>query len=461
VGKYGVCACVSPSARRLSGVGEEEKEGIDCSLKPLLSQRGDRLLVLRGAMAPRDPQGFHRAQHASASLVVLSDSRTNADGYFFSTASVGKVARFKLTGWGLRDNTPAVFVGVGCHEGTAATVVTADAEEVYLDVEGVGAGDWDVCSNGELIGRLHVTARAAVGVWVASATPRDRTTEPYDAAAHSPLPRPHDAEEARGPLAVEVQGLGLTNSDRIALLGNNRTCGIDGSGSALTLRIDGRVKAAATSDFARWEPQRLAGPESLFDHVPGRRCTATPAATACDACDRSDCLRMCAEDQRCVAAQISRRGGDCVLHRDCTSKTSLTAPEQDLHFRRAGIVAEESLMALRSKLAVLSFAPVEIAGGLGGTLKVCFCDSTLRPCAGIDSFTVEIGVLHVSDVARHASRPLAATQLCRHQHHDGLACLPVDPVAPNARNRAPLVMSGASANSSNANATNTTNTTNA
>lgn len=249
----------------------------------------------------------------------------------------------------------------------------------------------------------------------------------------------------------------MTKDDRIALLGSNQTCGTDAPGSLLGLRLDGRARSAGIKDFARWEPQIIAGPESLFDIVPGRRCEAAPEAGTCDSCDRLACLRACAEDPLCVAAQLPRAAAGCILHRACTATASLAAPEHDLYLRRGDADAEKTQVALRSNLAMLSFAPVEIAGGLGGTLKVCFCDSAQRPCGGVDSFKVEIGVVHVSGVACQASRPLAATHSCRHQMHDGLACLPVDPVAPNARYLAPT----ARTYPNEINETNQTNATNA
>merc|ERR1719326_886678 len=168
-----------------------------------------------------------------------------------------------------------------------------------------GVGDWSVCAGDAVIGQLHVTARALGGVWAATSSPRQRTSEPFDADAHGPLLRLLDPEEPDGLLAVEIQGVGLGPRDRIALLANNQTCGVDDTESSLELRIDGRVGAPSVADFARWEPRLLSGPESLFDAMPGRNCPLVKSALSCPTCGKAECLRRCAE-KKCVAAQIPR-----------------------------------------------------------------------------------------------------------------------------------------------------------
>ena len=45
----------------------------------------------------------------------------------------------------------------------------------------------------------------------------------YDAGNYTPLSAPLSLEDMDG-VAVEIQGYGLNTSDRIALLGENRTC---------------------------------------------------------------------------------------------------------------------------------------------------------------------------------------------------------------------------------------------
>jgi hypothetical protein len=85
-----------------------------------------------------------------------------------------------------------------------------------------------------------------------------------------PLPPPLDPEDMEG-IAVEVQGLGLKTSDRIAILGENRTCGVDEGGSVLGLRVGGLM---ATAPFEKWEPKVLTGGGigQLYTRVAGRAC---------------------------------------------------------------------------------------------------------------------------------------------------------------------------------------------
>jgi hypothetical protein len=280
-------------------------------------------------------------------------------------------------------------------------------------------------------------------------------------------------------IAVEIQGLGVNASDRIALLGENKTCGVDEGGSVLGLRVGG---LQATAPFEKWEPKVIKGGGigQYFSRVEGRACPAdekkglpisnkyktdpegnftaylrlpdtknaklrTTCEYDCNAkgknckpCPLEKCLRDCFNEMAhiCAAVTVSRTGSGCSFYSSvCSMDTAKADPAQDTYFKRwevEGSALDVSL--LESNLTRLSFAPVALTHNRGAALKVCFCDSVLHPtCSTPADFDVELGRLHISGAMCQAVRPLAATHDCRHQDYSGLACTPKPPVQESGR----------------------------
>jgi len=457
VGRYTVCACVVAAARNLSSSSDA-----DCEYGQISATTGDKVFTIRSGLKPRASHGYNRTQRTSGSLVRVGEAKTNYSGYPYDTIrEIRKTVDFSLTGWGLAQYTPPITVGTSACPGTIEALLSfATPDEAFFSAA-LSAGTYILCSDGDLVARLAVTGRAAAGVWAAAA--RNRTDNPYDAGNYTPLSAPLSLEDMDG-VAVEIQGYGLNTSDRIALLGENRTCGIDEGGSELGLRAGG-VTGAAPFEMFEAHVIHGGGLTQLFSRVEGRACPTTPlndkrsgyfedpeglfnayetAVTCetacvttkkgkktiktCQPCGLEKCLRDCYNmpANKCAAVTISRTGSGCTFYPAiCSVASSALDATQDTYFKRFEYGTADVHRALKSNLTTLSFAPVAVTHARGAALKVCFCDSALHPtCSKAADFDVELGRLHISGATCQAARPLAATHDCRHQDHSGLACVP-------------------------------------
>jgi hypothetical protein len=445
-GRYTVCACV-----------RDEAYNYACKYEPISAVNGSKVIIVKGEMAARAKQGYDRAQRTSGSLVTVGQTRTNSSGYFYDIIrELSTVVDFSLTGWGLANHTPAVMLGKKECPGTInAKLVTVTEDKAHFSATvgqpaqksgepgeagqtgetGDGSGEYVVCSGDDVVGRMTVTARAAFATW--AHVPFARSAEPYDAGNYTPMPDLLSPEEMDG-MAVEVQGYGITASDRIALLGENKTCGVDDGGSTIGLLVGGVQKSAA---FEKWVPKVINGggieqmfvrvegracpnnergnkkpnplkyrldPEGLFSHNDRAKdngkidteCTTTDESGAKVACPADLCLKKCYEDPAhvCAAVTIERDGVGCNFYSAiCTTDSAASDKEKDTYFKRLPDGEVEDYYATQSNLTTLSFEPVALTHNRGAALKVCFCDSVLHPgCRTPADFDVELGRLHVS-----------------------------------------------------------------